>query len=105
LTTRIIFGKEYWSGSSSLCSLLHSPVISFLLQICIYIHKCYLFLNNVFKINKLILNNWPNFYIYFSQNFAGRGGVFFFFSRCSFDDRCIIECGVLMCCLSVVDRG
>jgi hypothetical protein len=31
LITRIIFGDEYRSLSSSLCSLLHSPVASFLL--------------------------------------------------------------------------
>src|SRR5215470_11094694 len=31
LTTRIIFGDEYRSLSSSLCSLLHSPVTSYLL--------------------------------------------------------------------------
>jgi hypothetical protein len=31
LITRIIFGDEYRSLSSSLCSLLHSPVVSFLL--------------------------------------------------------------------------
>ena len=48
LITRIIFCKEYKSGSSSLCSLFHSPVISFLLHICVYIHKCYLFPNIVF---------------------------------------------------------
>ena len=29
-TTRTIFGKEYWSLSSSLCNFLHSPVTSFL---------------------------------------------------------------------------
>jgi hypothetical protein len=31
LITRIIFGDEYRSLSSSLCSLLHSPVVSSLL--------------------------------------------------------------------------
>jgi hypothetical protein len=40
LTTRIIFGKEFRSGSFSLCSLLHSPFTSFLLLICVCIHKC-----------------------------------------------------------------
>jgi hypothetical protein len=30
---RIIFGEEYWAWRSSLCSLLHSPVISSLLRL------------------------------------------------------------------------
>jgi hypothetical protein len=32
LITRIIFGKEHWSLSSTLCSLLQSPVTSYLLD-------------------------------------------------------------------------
>ena len=32
LSTRVIFGEEYSSWSSSLCSFLHSPVISSLLS-------------------------------------------------------------------------
>ena len=62
--TRAILGKEYKSFSSSLCNLLHSPVISSLLGPNILSHSS---LNP--KINQHVRNNPPLHHI-LSKNFV-----------------------------------